>query len=433
MDRIVACSSGSLENVAISLIRCSGFLSREELQPLFKTNLTSLKAKTNYLLSFYDGEDLIDEVVAVFYDGPKSYTGENLLEIGIHGNKINRERVLKSFLKLPFFRLAKEGEFSKRAYLQGKIKLFEVEGLDLLLNATSTQELNYGRDLLFKKNFYDLFESLKLAYRKHRSIIELCLDFSEDLGENQQDSLLQESFLAFQQELLKLKNKIEKKNQVFSPQVLLYGPVNAGKSTLFNALLSQNRALVSTTPGTTRDYLSERVVFKGITFNLIDSAGLRESSDLIEQQGIDLTKDLLKEAFFKILVLAPDQSYEKEEADFIIYTHGDQKPSEGMEEHSLSSFPGKEDLFELVFTPIYEKYKKKYLDQPRILLERHVLLLENLLKKSEFYAERLHKKEDFVILLTLLQEIEMVLFELTGEITSEETLNHLFQSFCIGK
>ena len=430
MDSIVAYASGSLENVAISLLRISGFQSRKEFQNFFSTPLEQLKTGKIFLLKFLINNKHIDDITCIFYDAPKSYTGENVLELFVHGNKVNRQIILDAFLGLPNTRLAKNGEFSLRAYSNGKMNLFQAEGLGILLNAQNPKELDFGKNLLFDTSYEDQFSDLRVAYKNHRASLELSIDFSEDLDERQQVEYRKQTFMIFKNKVISLlENSIKQKNY-FLPKVLIYGETNAGKSTLFNLLLKKNRSIVDNEEGTTRDYVTERIQYKGISFELVDSAGIRVTDSSTEKKGIDKTYELLQESFFIIYLLNPTQKITFENSDLIIYSHEDTTPD--LFGDFLRVHPAKESIFNEIFDRIYAKYQQS-IGNKGILLDRNFYHLQEIQKKLPNYELLLEEEEDFGVILGEFQRIEKDLVELFGFMPSEEVLNQIFTSFCIGK
>lgn len=324
---IIACSTGLSQNAAIGVIRISGFIDILELQPFFNTKLENLEPNyVKYCKLQHDGK-FYDDVVITFFKGPNSYNAENILEISVHGNILNIKRILNLFTDNSNIRLANNGEFTYRALKNGKLTLSQVEGLDSLLNATSSSMLDQGLDLLHGDLFKRYLE-LRGEFTKLRSNVELNIDFLEDIGEEQGNKLLDESVNKVG-DLIKslLDSATVDKANFLSPNIVFYGLPNAGKSSLFNNILSKDRAIVSDVEGTTRDYISEYINIDGLSFNLVDTAGLRETKNKIEESGIAKAKDLISEAFLKIQVVNIGENFSKvlkeTDAELIIFTHVD--------------------------------------------------------------------------------------------------------------
>lgn len=327
---IIACSSGTVTNSAIGLIRLSGFSSLLDFQSFISLDLTKVKPRYNHYCKILDGSTVLDEVVMSFYPGPNSYNGENILEIAVHGNQINIQRILSLFVNSGLVRFAKEGEFSYRALKNKKLTLTQVEGLDLLLNANSSYMLEQGLDIL-QGDLHAKYSELHDAFLKLKSTIEISIDFSEDVGDENCERLLSESLKSFSRVINQLHKRIQgDMSDLSSPSVSLIGQTNAGKSSLFNLLLNNDRSIVSSIAGTTRDYVSEFLKIKGNNFRLIDTAGIRETVDQVEKIGIDRAFDIYSKSFFKVLVVNPTQVTSKEYEifskdcfDLIVFTHKD--------------------------------------------------------------------------------------------------------------
>ena len=200
---IIACSTGLSENTAIGLIRISGFTSLDILKPFFNYDISLLKPNYVKHCKIVFDNIFYDDVVITYFKGPKSYNGENILEISVHGNTINIKRIIELFISNSTIRQAHNGEFTYRALANGKLTLSQVEGLDALLNATNSSMLDQGLDLLHG-SLYQRYLELASEFKKLRSNIELNIDFLEDIGEEQGSKLLHESVLTMKNLLTNL-------------------------------------------------------------------------------------------------------------------------------------------------------------------------------------------------------------------------------------
>jgi tRNA modification GTPase len=326
---IIACSSG-LVTCAISIVRISGRNFFPEIQKFISTDLTKLKPRHASFCEITSGTETLDEVVIVWFKGPASYNGEDILEISAHGNPLNINRIIETFLSVDSIRPAMPGEFSLRAVNNNKLSLSQVEGLDLLLNANSIFALNQGYSVLsgrLKAQFEELYDS----FIHHRSSMELGFDFLEDVGEEQFDLQLKESFKRLDSIVKNLASHIADQNyNLIKPEVALVGLPNSGKSSLFNLLVGTKRSIVSEIAGTTRDYITEDLNIDNSIYKLIDTAGVRKATDAIEEEGISRALEIAKTAFYKILLINPqnfDENYflqiSEIEFDEIIFTHSD--------------------------------------------------------------------------------------------------------------
>jgi len=344
---IIACSTGTTSNTAISVIRICGTEILEPLNHLFSINLLEIKSRYAYFCNFQNDQlHKIDEIVVTFFKGPNSYNGEDTLELSVHGNQINIRRIIGEVLKIDGFEHAKPGEFTLRALNNGKLSLNQVEGLDLLLNANNIFSLDQGFSLLSGK-LKNSFLDLQKIYLQHRSSIEFGFDFLEDIGEERFKAQLDESFEELKKKIYKLHSHVSNQNySLLKPEVVLYGLPNAGKSTIFNLLLNEDRAITSEIAGTTRDYIREDIRIGENIFSLIDTAGIRSSTDNIENVGIEKAIDLVENSFFKILLINPfefNESYFNSVRDVnfdqIIITHSDRLGFENAFKSFLSRCP----------------------------------------------------------------------------------------------
>lgn len=302
---IIACSTGTSSNTAIAVIRLSGFADLFELQPFFSFDLRKTKKRFSHLTNILLGDQVLDNGLLVFFPEGESYTGENVLELSIHGNQLNIDRILRVFSENAGFRAAGAGEFTYRALKNQKLSLSQVEGLDMLLNASSNLMLSQGLDIL-QGELHAQYLALYDSFLKLKAAVELSIDFSEDVGEEESKKLFNDAFVRFSYLLDSLHERTQGNiSSLLSPEVVLVGQTNAGKSSLFNLLIRQNRSIVSNIAGTTRDYISEVVHIDGTNFKLVDTAGIRDSSDVIENIGIDRAFEILARAFFKILIVNP--------------------------------------------------------------------------------------------------------------------------------
>jgi tRNA modification GTPase len=355
---IVACSSSTSSNAAIGMIRLSGFHSLEVFEKRFNVPVAKIKPRYAHLVTIYSraGEKL-DEGIVVYFPAPKSYTGENILEITVHGGQLNINKILHSFTDSGDFRLASAGEFTWRALKNKKLSLTQIEGLDLFLHATSEAALVQGLDTLHGQ-LHREYLALHTAYLKFKTAIELLIDFSDDFGEENAVQNLQRSFsvLAVQVEALYARTK-GNINALLLPEIVIVGRTNAGKSSLFNSLCRTNRAIVSEIPGTTRDYITESICIEGTHYHLVDTAGARKSRNLIEKEGIRRAKERLATSFYTILVVNPFQNdvplpdFPKDFIfDALVFTHADIK---GFSERvaSLKKCPSAREIFKISLMP----------------------------------------------------------------------------------
>lgn len=450
-DPIIACSTSSHANAAMAVIRISGFKSLSQFKDFFKKDLLGpIEPRKVYYTKLVLQGQIVDDLCFTYFEGPKSYNGENILELSIHGNTLNIERIIDLFVNHTGCRLAQPGEFTYRALKNKKLTLSQVEGLDLFLNANSGYALDQGLSLL-SGNLQEIYQELYDLFLVHKSSLELSIDFSEDIGEEAAKDYFHNSLQNFAKKFETLVKRVQPmEHNLLQPEIVLAGLPNSGKSSLFNLLLSDERAIVSAQAGTTRDYLSETIVIEGVKYKLVDTAGIRESADLIEAEGIKRTKKKLSESFFSILLINPLEIVEgfdelaKNKFDLVLFTHSDLPGFSEARAEIVRKFPefgptGAVNLNQIPvdFEPnLKEQINKKYLeeiaDQP-ILLDRHkhlILQTHMILKQYQILTS---SEEDVAILSQELNTLGHCISELIGIVSPDQILNSIFSNFCIGK
>lgn len=450
-DVIIACSTSANANAAMAVIRISGFKSLAQFKDFFKKDLTGpIEPRKVYYTKLVLQGQVIDDLCFTYFEGPKSYNGENILELSVHGNTLNVERILDLFVTHAGCRLAQPGEFTYRALKNKKLTLSQVEGLDLFLNANSGYALDQGLSLL-SGNLQDIYQELYDLFLVHKSSLELSIDFSEDIGEEAARDYFNQSLEKFAKKFETLvKRVLPMEHNLLQPEIVLAGLPNSGKSSLFNFLLSEERAIVSSQAGTTRDYLSETIVIEGVKYKLIDTAGIREAEDLIEAEGIKRTKKKLSESFFSILLINPLEMVEgfeelaKNTFDLVLFTHADHPGFAEAHAELLKRYPqfGPMGAIDLKNPPpgfekeLTFKINKKYLDitaDKPILLDRHKHLILQANQVLKQYQVLTAYETDVAILSQELNTLGHCISELLGIVSPDQVLNSIFSNFCIGK
>jgi tRNA modification GTPase len=448
-EPIIACSTCNHANAALAVIRISGFNDLGSFSPLF-SHAGPIEPRRVYYTQLKSADEVLDDVCLTYFEGPKSYNGENILELSIHGNTLNTERILKFFIEKANCRLASPGEFTYRALKNRKLTLSQVEGLDLFLNANSGYALDQGLSLL-SGNLQEIYSELYDLFLKHKSALELSIDFGDDVGEETAKSYFDSSLLDFKKKFELLHRRvIPMDHNLLQPEIVLAGLPNSGKSSLFNHLLREDRAIVSAIAGTTRDYLSESVVIEGVKYKLIDTAGIREATDLIEAEGIKRTKKKMQQSFFSILLINPLEMREefselaKLHFDAVFFTHKDLAGFDKAHKKVIEQYPQfgpiepvdllhEEAIFEQA---LYGKINNKYLDLTKdkpILLDRHKLLISQVSKQLDQYVKLSTYETDVAIISHELNTLAALLSELLGIVSPDQILNSIFSNFCIGK
>lgn len=449
---IIACSTSQGSSAAIAVIRLSGFGKIRDFQDFFSFDLNKVSARKMYQSHLHDGGKVIDDICFCYFQAPFSFNGENILELYVHGNLLNIDRVLDLFLKSSLVRLAQPGEFARRALVNGKLDLAQVEGLDLMLNSSSGMGIDQGLSLLsgsLHQEYLDLYQ----LFLDHRSHLEVLSDFSEDLGEEVALESFKNSLTALQIKISALYQRTSVNvDALLLPEIVLAGPPNSGKSSLFNHLLAQKRSIVSPVAGTTRDFVSERIKVGDHFFKLIDTAGMRESEDAIEREGIDFSKDKLSKSFFRVLLINPLsfdlaelENYLKFNFDLVIFTHKDVEGFSSQIKEFKNCISGRVSFLEVsLVSPdlvLWDQLKDYFINKINlaqasnpVLLPRQKRVISNTYNVFEEYLEICSSEEfDLGVISLLNTKLADCLSELIGIISPAEVLDNIFSNFCIGK
>lgn len=438
---------------AIGVIRLSGSNALEIVNSIFKgKNLLQQPTHTLHFGKIVDGENVVDEVVVSLYKNPKSYTGEDVVEISCHGSQYILQQIIALCIAKGA-RMAKAGEFTMRAFLKGKLDLAQAEAVaDLIASESASAHDTAIHNL--RGGFSEDLRQMREQLIMFSAMIELELDFSQEdvafADMVQLYELINRLMNATRQLLdsFQLGNVI--KNGV---SVAIVGKPNAGKSTLLNALLNEERAIVSEIAGTTRDTIEETININGVLFRFIDTAGIREhSTDTIEQIGIERSKDAMRKA------------------DVVIYLFdvNDTTPVELEEQKQLLERTGNKYLLagNKIDSPDVIKYKEHFSDTPVLFISAkgkeyihelkealyHLVIQEKITQESTIITNARHYSalQDVYASLTDIKtgmdrelpgdlialDIRRSLHylgEITGEITTEDKLDYIFSKFCIGK
>jgi len=444
---IVAPISKANEKSAISLIRVSGFSSLNFFGK-FLSLRGPIEPRKCYLINIVDliSLEIIDQPLMVFFEGPNSFTGENVLELSLHGNPYIVERCLLTLVKVLKCRIALPGEFSYRAYRNGKLSLFQIESLDLLLNSVSMPLLSQAQKGLSGLISNDFIE-LKSLIEKHRTLIDIFTDFNEDIGDDFVRSELNHSLESLVSLSISLQNKCSiPLSHLVEPKICLFGRTNAGKSTLFNSLLNSERSIVSEIEGTTRDYVSETFSHSDVVFKIFDTAGLRDTEDVVERIGIKKAIQIAQSSFIKLLVIDGVASCKQIDIDFykennilidaVVLTKQDLMVERvvpfnlnvpifsvnARDPHSLNEI---KDFF-------VSSYNNNFNNSPILVLRQRIVINEinDLLKD---YLSQINNYEDVALCADLFLRVVRKSEELFGVFSVEDSLNSIFSNFCIGK
>ena len=417
---------------AIAVVRTSGDNAIEMISRAFSGAKRLLSAQNATLvhgrLRDASGSD-VDEVVLAVYRKGHGYTGEEAVEINAHGSLRGLDRIFRLLEELGF-RKAKKVEFTYRAFMHGRLDLTQAEAVEELISAKSESVQAAALDRLegsLKKKLQDIRRRLLMM----SASLEVQLDYAED--EILEDWVMPTAELdAIISELSRIRATYDASALWREgAKVVLAGETNAGKSSLFNLLTKEERAIVSPVRGTTRDYLEADTMIHGIPVRLYDTAGLRESDDEIEMEGIRRSERLIREADLVLYLVAPGDSEEVswDTPTITVRTKSDLSRGEGLSV-SVKSGEGLDELLDEIKRRLTEG-RGDFSSSVIIDSERQKDALDRLLSQLEFLVS--HGDESYDIIALFFQSALSVLGEITGEVTSEELLDTLFSNFCLGK
>lgn len=441
MSKTIAALATPPGVAGLSVIRLSGDESFNIADRVFKgsRSLKDCKSHSIHYGKIEDGKKLIDTVTASIFKAPNSYTGEDIIEFGCHGGNLIANMILE-LLYENGAAIPDPGEYTKRAFLNGKLDLAQVEAVSDLIHAVSVPgAANSARQL--DGRLTQKMQSLRKELLEIAGLLELELDFAEeDLEFIPPDKITQKINEAknFCKELISTFKGSEILRNGFN--IAIAGYPNSGKSTLFNALADKDRAIVSEIEGTTRDYIEEFIYLENIPAKIIDTAGIRESDDVIEIQGIKLVESVLAKADV-ILVLNDivngannsDQLFSeirsKYEQVILVQNKADltDNPQKAI---SAKTGEGISELKKQLYDIAYNSTKRT---SDALINSRHKDLLERTVRDLDKALESLDLEMDNEIIAIDIRSAVKTIGEITGEAWNEEVLDHIFSGFCIGK
>ena len=453
MNDTIATISTALGVGAISIIRVSGSESIEIVNKIFTKDLLSIESHTISYGYIKDGENIIDEVLVSLMKAPKTYTREDLIEINCHGGIATTNKILELLIKNGC-RLAEPGEFTKRAFLNGRIDLVQAEAVNSLLNATTDISRKQAINEL-QGNNSNLIKELREKLIQLISNIEVNIDYPEyeDIEEITNSKILP-----------KLKDYVSNLETIISKSkegriikeginVALIGKPNVGKSSLLNTLLEEEKAIVTNIAGTTRDIVEGQINISGVVFNLIDTAGIRNTDNVIEQIGVEKSKKVIKDCNLILLIFNNNDILTDEDKEIFNYVKETNKPiiiiinkvdletrlnkeylskDYKIVEISTKTKAGINDLKETIKETFY--LEKIITDDINYSFNsRSIGLLEKSKDKIVAAINAINDNYPVDIVELEIKSAWEILGEIIGETYTEELLDNLFSRFCLGK
>ena len=431
---------------AISIIRCSGPDAIVLVERLFKgKKLTKVPSHTIHHGYILDQNQIVDEVLCNVFKQPTSFDGENAVEINCHGGVFVTRKILRLLLKNGF-RLAEPGEFSKRAFLNGRLDLTQAEAIMDIISAENDWALQSAQSSLLKKTSH-LIADLRNQLLDVLAKIEVNIDYPEyeDNPTITKKELLPHLLgLQKQMETIPSASKISKL-VIHGIQTALVGKPNVGKSSLLNLLLDEDKAIVSSVAGTTRDFVEGSLTIGNITLHLIDTAGIRQSKDEVERIGIKRSTQAIEQADLVLLVLDVSKPLEEEDYSLLektkfkkrilIANKCDLPPVWQMDDLVFLSAEKKtgldaliEKIYEMTEMNTFSVEKDAYLSN-----DRQILLMEKAFLSLKQAIEATESGMDVDLIEIDVKSAFDALGEITGQTSPDELITALFTKFCLGK
>ena len=455
-DTIAAISSAA-GNSGIGIIRVSGDEAIEVVDKIFRPanknkKLANVESHTVHYGHIMDGDKTLDQVLVIVMKNPHSYTGEDTVEIDCHGGMLILKKVLDLVLKNGA-RTAEPGEFTKRAFLNGRIDLSQAEAVMDLINSKNDFALNSSIEQL-KGGVSDAIKDIRKDIIYHIAFIESALDDPEHISLDGYDEEITKMLNENMNKISKLVNSFDN-GRIMKEGIktVILGKPNAGKSSLLNLMLGEDRAIVTDIEGTTRDTLEENINFNGLSLKIIDTAGIRDTEDLVERIGVNKAKEIAKEG--DLIIYVVDGSRELDDNDreiiklindkqaIILVNKSDMDTVINIDElkkdsnrdvilFSAKNGEGMEQLEEEIRNMFYSG-KVTYNDQVYITNARHKEALENALESLKQVKNSVDAgmPEDFysIDLMDAYTDLGLII----GESVEDDLVNEIFSKFCMGK
>lgn len=457
MDKTIAAISTAMSASGIGIVRISGDEAMEVISRIYRSkngnkDIKKVKSHTIHYGFIYDGEEVVDEVLVMIMKGPHTYTGEDTVEIDCHGGVYAMKRVLETVLKNGA-EIAEPGEFTKRAFLNGRLDLSQAEAVMDVIQAKNSMALKSSVEQL-KGSVLRAVKEIRSKLIYHIAYIESALDDPEHI-----------SLDGYPQELLEV---VEKESKEISEllktaddgrmiqegiKTVILGKPNAGKSSLLNYLVGEDRAIVTEIAGTTRDILEEYISLNGITLRVIDTAGIRDTEDVVEKIGVGKARQMAEDADLILYVVDSSMPLDENDQEIMellkgrksitIYNKTDLTPVvdvEFLKEKTASPVIPISAVEETGISQLEDEIRRMFFqgelsfnDEVYITNARHKAALEEALESLKLVKNSIEMgmAEDFFSI-DLMNAYES-LGRIVGESVGEDLVNEIFSKFCVGK
>lgn len=446
MSDTICAISTPIGKGAVSIVRISGKDSLKIMEEIFSSKSLSydkIMPRYMYFGNLSLNDELQEQCLAVYFKAPFSYTGEDSVEFQIHGGTLLTKKVLRRIIEAGG-RLAEPGEFTKRAFENGKISLDMAESIIGEINADSEGELkaslNLAQGKLAKK-----IKALQSSLTESIAQIEATLDYPEEDFEKSAKEGIFKNIEGIKSAVKGFIQAAENAKYITKGiSVAIVGSPNVGKSSLLNALIGEDRAIVTDIAGTTRDVLSESVEYKGVNLNFIDTAGIRDSDDVVEKIGIERSKNSIDNADVILFVLDGSRKmsqFDKEIEKMVknrknvvkIINKTDLKRQLEKQEDSIEISALREDNIQALKEKIYSMIFEEEIDYNKdiIINTRQIEILQDSLSIVENILLNQHESMDVIAM--LIKNLWNCLGKITGECENESIIDLIFSKFCLGK
>ena len=435
---------------SINVIRVSGKDSIEIVNKIFSRDISDVPSHTVHYGFIMENNEKVDEVFVSIFKSPKSFTTEDIVEISTHGGISSVNKVMELLLTNGC-RLAEPGEFLKRAFLNGRIDLTQAEAVSDLINSQTES----SRKMAIKgidKEIYKVITELKEKVLSLIANIEVNIDYPEyedavvvttnmiketnEYMSNKINNLLKNS-----KKGLLIKNGLK---------IAIVGKPNVGKSSILNALLEENKAIVTDIKGTTRDIVEGTLMIDGVKIDILDTAGIRETNDIVESIGVEKSVDAIKEADLVLFVIDSNDGFTKEDEDIlnklnnkevlVIYNKSDLKDNYNIDKlnnyNSLNISTFDKEKIEKLKNKISEIFDLKSISESNytyITNARQISLLNKCINIINEINKEVENQEEVDLIEIDIKRLWETLSEITGEVNSDDLLNEIFSKFCLGK
>lgn len=442
----------------IGIVRLSGDKTFDIIKKIFvaknKNSLDNIKGYTIKYGNIIDNDEIIDEVLVSFFVAPKSYTTEDMCEINTHGGIIVTKKILEICLKNGA-NLAEPGEFTKRAFLNGRIDLLQAESVIDIINAKSEKEAKQGIKSL-EGNISKAINDIKQDILDVMVNIEVSIDYPEydEVGEIRNQEVIDV--------LNKVKTKLMKLEKSFDSgrlikegiKTAIIGKPNAGKSSLLNFILNEDRAIVTEYAGTTRDTIEEFVNVCGIPLNLVDTAGIRETDDFVEKIGIEKSKKAADDAELIIAIIDSSKDLDEEDLEILSLAknkksiivlnkvdldrkiYKDNKQISIVSSHIVEMSALKKEGINSLYEEIEKMFNFEEINLGNEIMITNIRqknLISKAIENSNKSIQSLNENMPIDIITIFIKDILEDLAEITGESVTEDIINEIFAKFCLGK